>query len=107
MSTFKSVENLQPDEELSNQRISELIHQFTINFNERYPSPGPALLIGSLDAALTESLYKGRDVRILLSLNNDIYEIIPLNFLESTIDSFSISRCKCAYLFLLCTGFMC
>ena len=82
MSTFKSVENLQPDEELSNQRISELIHQFTINFNERYPSPGPALLIGSLDAALTESLYKGRDVRILLSLNNDIYEIIPLNFLE-------------------------
>ena len=82
MSKFKSVENLQPDEELSNQRISELIHQFTINFNERYPSPGPALLIGSLDAALTESLYKGEDVRILLSLNNDIYEIIPLNFLE-------------------------
>jgi len=82
MSMFKSVENLQPDEELSNQRISELMHQFTTNFNERYRLLGPALLIGSLDAALTESLYKGRDVRILLSLNNDIYEIIPLNFLE-------------------------
>jgi hypothetical protein len=62
------VPDLHPDEELSDDRISKLIEQFVSEFTEQYPTSGPPLYMGSLDQALTHSLYNQKDVCFSLLL---------------------------------------
>jgi hypothetical protein len=66
------VKDLHPNEELSDDCISELMQQFVKGFSERYPASGPALFMGSLHQALTHSLYNQPNVCILLLLNGNI-----------------------------------
>ncbi len=54
--------DLLPDEELSDDRILKALEQFLAEFTERYPTSGPPLYMGSLDQALTHSLYNQKNV---------------------------------------------
>ncbi len=56
------VPDLLPDEELSDDRILKALEQFLAEFTERYPTSGPPLYMGSLDQALTHSLYNQKNV---------------------------------------------
>ncbi len=66
------VPNLDSDEELSDDRISELMVQFVSEFTERYPTSGPPLYMGSLDQALKHSLYNQKDACFSLLLKGKI-----------------------------------
>ena len=51
-----------PDEQLSDDRISELMQEFVREFTERYPTSGPTLCMSSLGQALSNSLYNQTNV---------------------------------------------
>ncbi|UJR18982.1 hypothetical protein I4U23_022111 [Adineta vaga] len=60
------MEDLRADEELSDNRISELMQQFLSEFTEQYPTSGPPLYMGSIDQALLHSLYNYNNVQPLI-----------------------------------------
>ena len=59
---IKLVPNLNPDEQLSDDCIWELMEQFVGEFTERYPTCGPPLCMSSLSQALEYSLYNQNNV---------------------------------------------
>ncbi|CAF1615987.1 unnamed protein product [Adineta ricciae] len=60
------MEDLRSNEELTDDRISELMRQFSSGFSEQYPTPGPSLYMGSLDNALTMSVYNQSNAQPLI-----------------------------------------
>lgn len=53
---------LLPNEQLSSERQEKLMVQFRKTFNRRYPSSGLSISQGSLDYALSESIFNLDDV---------------------------------------------
>ncbi|CAF0948599.1 unnamed protein product [Adineta ricciae] len=60
------MEDLRSNEELTDDRISKLMQQFLSGFSEQYSNFGPSLYMGSLDNALTKSVYNQSSAQPLI-----------------------------------------